>query len=342
MRLRYLVTLLLIALTATAAVRAYKPQLRTIKVKVVADERYARQTNWERHAKAELDDVADALGEILNIRLDIVAYDQWYGERESFDQRTAHMLEEVARDSADIVVGFTLIPAAIRGIGSVTEGLTIPYRGMMVKTYQGNRSYNYFLPLIIVHEMVHVLGGVHVGGNSIMSPQFGKQIVLELDDLNRAIVDITRQVDFQVGVASLSDPLKLELTRLYARALDNGNQELMVFLTLADLYSRLDRYQEAIATYLLMLEVYPEYNRGRILLGECYLLMGRADKTIEIFEDALKYKQDRDLLHGKLAVLYYNAGDFDQSYYHAKKADAFGADIDPDLIYELRKKRGKQ
>lgn len=313
--------------------------LRTLKVRIVADQNYARQSSWEGKAQAILDSVGTDIADLMGIRLDVVDCTLWrHDEEDDFHALTRRMVDEVPRGEADFLFGFTLLPHPAGQTGPRNDGVTIPYQGIMIKKYQGTPWADFFLPLVIIHEMVHLFGGVHVNDGSLMSPVFGREINLSLDPLNRQIITLTHNIDFKKGYSSLDQSTLRKLARLYKSARLQGNRETLTCLELGSIYDGLEEYDSAIRAYRDALDIEPSLTYAWLRIGDLYHKSGRPDKSIATFEEAVTRADDRDLLYGKLAVLYYNTGQYRQSYRSAVLAEQHGATIDPMLWRELKKK----
>lgn len=333
-----IVLVLIFGLNASALHASQRP-LRTVWVKIVADQKYSRQTSWEKKAARELDEIAEPLAEVLGIRLEIIGYDWWYNRGgKDFNEVATRMINEVEPGNADVIIGFTIEPSSLHRSGDLrTDGMTVAYCGMMIKTYSGGVDANFYLPFVLIHEMVHLFGGVHINDGSLMSPRFEKKMNLALDPLNTRIVKITRDIDFKEGYQSLSETKLIGLSQLYEKAIDKGNLEIPTFLELASMYTLLEEHEKAIELYRRIVEREPADTHSWLMMGDCYHRMEKPRLTIEVFEEALGHAERKDLLYGKLAVLYFNEGLYQNSYNNAGLARDNGAYIDPALWKELKR-----
>ena len=334
-----IVLVLILGLNASALHASQRP-LRTVWVKIVADQKYSRQTSWEKKAAGELTEIAESLAEALGIRLEIVGYDWWFNRGgKDFNEVATRMINEVDPGNADVIIGFTIEPSSLHRSGDLrTDGMTVAFCGMMIKTYSGGVDKNYYLPIVLVHEMVHLFGGVHVNDGSLMSPRFEKKMNLTLDPLNTKIVRINRDIDFKEGYKSLSETKLTQLSQLYEKAIDNGNLEIPTFLELATMYTLLEKHEKAIELYRRIVEREPGDTHCWLMMGDCYHRMEKPRLTIEVFEEALDHAERKDLLYGKLAVLYFNEKLYRKSYENAGLARDNGAYIDPGLWKELKRR----
>lgn len=306
--------------------------LRTVWVKVVADQSFAAQPDWEKRAREALDITADNLADVLGVKLEILSYDYWsHQDNIAMDSLTSIMISEVDPGQADILIGFTLLPGEMFLAQTSVEGVTIPYRGMIIKMYRDSPQHQMILPFIIVHEMTHVFGGVHVEGGGLMTPRFKRQVAMELDNINRGIIRLTREIDFSEGHQGLKEKDRRRLAELYELALERGNRETPVLLELGRLYYDLGENIRAAEMFKTVARQEPQLIYSWIMWGECHYRDGQPEITIQIFEEALGNASEKDILYGKLAGLYYNQGDYEKSYFYARKAREYGAEIDADL-----------
>ena len=313
--------------------------LRTVWVKVVADQTFAAQPDWEKQARDALNMTAEHLANVLGIKLEILSYDYWpHKENMAMDSMTSLMINEVDPGQADILIGFTLLPGDMFLARTSVEGVTIPYRGMIIKMYNDSPQHEMILPFIIVHEMTHVFGGVHVDGGGLMAPHFKNQVAMELDNINRGIVRLTREVDFSAGHDGLDEDDRRQLARLYEMAVSRGNNEISVLLELGRLYRGLNENTRAAEKFKAVTKIEPHLAYAWIMLGECFYREGQPLATIKVLEEALDNASEKDLIYGKLAGLYYNEGMYDKSYYYAKMARNYGAEIDSSLWQALEQR----
>lgn len=133
--------------------------------------------------------------------------------------------------------------------------------------------------IILVHEIAHLFGAVHVSGNSaIMSTALPAAPENQIDPENRQIILQTRDVDFLKGIDSLSAQTLDRLISIYEKLI-RGNPH-------SDFY-----YQ----------------------LGDFYRKRGLEARAIAVWEEALRYHYDNPRIHYELGVFYYKSGRYDQA-----------------------------
>lgn len=336
-RLNPVIIFLLIFIFTASVVSGTSRPLRTIWVKVVADQHFGRQSSWEKKAKQQLDKASELLAEHLGIRLEITSYEKWNHENEKNLKRlAAQMIEEVELDQADILIGFTLRSGSKKMKSLRNDGVTLAYQGMLLKMYQGAPDHNAFLPIIILHEMVHMLGGVHIESGSLMSTQMEGDIKLKLDPLNRQILDLTREIDFKRGYSSLPADDVVRLAQLYEGAISTGNSEIPTYLELGSMYMTLGQFERAIEPFRQVVELNQAMEYAWLSWGDCYYRLGNPEAAIDIFKKALNRVEEKGQFYHRLSVLHYNQGKYNKSYQCALKADRHGFPVKPDVWDKLQ------
>lgn len=306
--------------------------MRTIRAIVVADQNFARQTSWERKAREVIESADSNFTAILGVRLEIVEYRLWHHPEESdLFRLTTMMVDSLSRDSADVLIGFTLSARPPKTVTVRTDGVTVPLTGTMIRMYQGTSDQNMFAPYVLLHEVGHLLGGIHVGGRTLMSPIYARVVSTSLDPLNEHIIRITRGIDFARGYVSLS-PAQLEtLSGLYEQAINGGNHETITIKELADMYVALDDYVRAADACRRMAAYDPRSGAVWDKLGEIYASNGRADSAVGLLEGAVGKVDDQGLVFRRLAALYSQLGDSAAANRNAALAMKFGFPVDSTL-----------
>jgi len=313
-----------------------------IKVKLVGDQHYRHQTSWKRKASRQLLDIAGEVRELIGIDLEIVGYEPWESrEGDDLYQATARMLDEVDRGEADAVIGFTFRPCPEDKGRRYTDAVTIPYRGMLVSKYYARCQRNSFMPYVMIHEMVHLLGGVHVYDKSLMSPVFADTISLVLDRLNMQIVKITRDMDFQQGYASLSEENLERLAGLYQRAVVAGNHEPVVLNELGAMYMTQRYYDRAKTVLNHALRTDSAFTQVWLRLAECGVRTDSLSAAIELLERGLGYADLPGHIYSALARLYFDAGDKDLAHRCLAAARKYGLAVDS-VLWEAVENSGDE
>jgi hypothetical protein len=325
--LRLMLATLLVCLAIHAG--AADQGIRTIRTIIVADQNFARQTSWERKAREVIESADSNITAVLGVRLEITGYRLWRHPEEPDLFRLAEMMvDSVDRDSADVLIGFTLSARPPKTVTVRTDGVTAPLAGTMIRLYQGTSDQNMFAPYVLLHEMGHLLGGVHINGRTLMSPIYNRLVSTDLDPLNQQIIRITRGIDFARGYVSLSPPQLKTLSGLYEQAINRGNHETVTVKELTDMYVALGDHARAAEACRRMAAYDSRSGAVWDKLGEIYARNGQADSAIGLLEGAVGEADEQGLVFRRLAFLYESLGDTAAAHRNAVLAGKFGFPVD--------------
>lgn len=315
--------------------RAVDQGIRTIHAVVVADQNFARQTNWERKAREVIEPADGNLTAILGIRLEIVEYRLWrHADEPDLFRLAGMMVDSVPRDGADLLLGFTLSPRPV-GATARTDGVTVPLTGTMIRLYQGTSDQNMFAPYVLLHELGHFLGGVHVKSPTLMSPVYARLISTKLDPLNEQIIRIVRGIDFARGYASLAAAQMETLAGLYEQAVNAGNHETVTLNELTGMYVAAGDFTKAVDACRRMAAFDPQSGEVWDKVGDVYARAGLADSAVVLLEKALGQVDDQGPMYRRLAVLYFQRGDLGAARRSAAQAGRRGFPVDSVLRGKL-------
>ncbi len=321
--------LIILLLSFSLAVHAGERPARTLKIKIVADQHFASQEVWERRALRQIEDITEEIRGLMEVDLKIIAYEEWnHGDEDDLYALASRLVLDVSPDSADALIGFTFIPCPPEGSGTHTDGVTIPFRGMMIRNYYPACDRNRITPYAIIHEMIHLFGGVHIGPGHLMSAVLEGEVMLDLDPLNRRIVQLTRDIDFEVGYESL-DPHTLEtIADLYLQAIENGNRDILLLYNLGEIYTLLGQYDSGKLIYGTLLKIDSTSTRSWLGLADNYIQGTDTASAISILERSLDHDVDSGSIWHRMARIYYDLGDYEQAYDYATRAAWQGFAID--------------
>jgi len=305
----FLAAILVISLVfADTAMSTEKPR-RILKVKLAADQYYAKLSVWDRKAGRLLLDMAEDITKLLDVDLQIVGFETWEHEDDSDLYRlTSKMLKEIDPGEADAIIGFTYSPCPGDSVSGHIDGLTIPYRGMIIRTYDPRCRRSYFLPYVLVHEMIHLFGGVHVYDGSLMSPVFNDTIALYLDPLNEDIVRWTADIDFKTKYQSLGTNALEKLAADYREAVVAGNRESATLDELGAIYIALGDYHRADEALDYALAHDSSFTGAWLRLSECRRMTVSSDSAIAFLETGTGWADDKGAIYARLAQLYFESG----------------------------------
>ena len=328
--------LLVLGNTAGAA----NQNLRTVRVLVVSDQNFARQTLWKQNAKQVIDDASDAIRDLMGLQLEIAGYTLWrHADDSDLYRLAALMVDSVPRDTIDVLIGFTYKARPPRTVTVRNDGVTIPFKGILLVMYQGTSDNNYFTSYVLLHEMVHLLGGIHVPQRSLMHPVQDRLIDLSLDPLNRQILELTHTFDFAQGYGSLPAANLAKLAEIYDLVGAANPRELSVLNESGAVYRALKRYDLAEAAYQRLIVADSADAFAWEQLADCYQEAGRPDSALAILEQAVGRAREKGALYRRLAQLYLTTGDYSRSRLNADSAARYGASCGDKSQEALRHKR---
>jgi tetratricopeptide (TPR) repeat protein len=201
---------------------AQSADLRTITMRVVPDESYRAQTNWE----ATLRNTVRAVSEIYerNFQLRVVILDvvpQTFGQpvprRGMLD-----LMRTVPTGDADVLVGFSnqRCERQERGQAEPFGRIAVVFTGCPETTFLKQRTPERTL----AHELAHLFGAFHParGVDSLMRPLGA---VEQFDEQTIRVIRLMRNYDFQRGITGLNQDTRRAWSAIYAdgHALDEPN-----------------------------------------------------------------------------------------------------------------------
>jgi tetratricopeptide (TPR) repeat protein len=331
------IMLLLMVTMNCGIAKAKEKPLRTIKVKIVADQHFSRMDPWKRKAERQLLDIAAEVRENIHVNLEIIEFAEWEHEEEADLYRLiSKMISEVDRGEADILIGFTFGSCPDKLEKNHADGVTIPYRGMMIRNYSSRCPRSIFMPYVMIHEMVHLMGGVHVHDGSLMSPVFADTVDLWLDPINKKILGLTSNIDFQKKYTSLEEGTLEQLAAAYRQAAEAGNHETVTLSELGTMYLVLEEFQDSEEVLDYALSRDSSFTRVWLLLVECCLRSDATDRAVLTLETALDYADDKGQVYSRLARLYFDLDDKEAARHNAVQAEKHGTAVDSVLWNKIR------
>ena len=91
-------------------------------------------------------------------------------------------------------------------------------------------------------------------------------------------------------------------------------------------YSRMERYENAIAQYTSALQI-REHSTVASNMGNCYLNLGRTDEALECFLRAVRADSKNPNAYNNIAQLYIQLGEYEDAMVYAEEALALNANM---------------
>ena len=199
------------------------PTVRAVRVKAVADEAFRDNEKWEKEVRAYFAWADKELSKIAAVSTKLVAVDRWTTHQTDSMGLLLRELGHVDKGEADVVVGFTgHDPPELTFIVEgerydmplpFIAGLALPLgdRAVVRRTFKAETRYT------LVHELLHLFGGVHVKEKSVLQSGTDSRSVT-LDPFNRRVLDITRARAFDHNPRDYSRSDLDRLVALYREA----------------------------------------------------------------------------------------------------------------------------
>lgn len=260
----------------TSAARA---ELREIKVTAAVSPTFKFDPSWDRDIRDRILYVNKVFEPVFGIHFTVDDFVSW----EPIDERreTDLMMEElrsfIPLEKDQVVIGFHKMTEPFskeQVLDLDTVGSAQFFRGFIVvrdpfgpvSTTQKN--------IVMLHEFAHLFGAVHVKDpNAIMSPRVPGNPSPMLDPENKKIISSTKNVDFTVGLDSLTGEVIDQLIRVYEKLIRQNPH--------SDFY-----YQ----------------------LGKFYVNREQEVRAVSIWEEAVRINHDNPHIHRELGFYYYKVG----------------------------------
>ncbi|MBD3176565.1 MAG: tetratricopeptide repeat protein [Armatimonadia bacterium] len=189
---------------------------RVLSVRIAADEEFRWDPRWRQVIRALLADIEPVFA-AAGIDLQISRAVEWDSRDRAWTLNELHseLRREIRRDRDDLVLGFT---AQTYGGGEVTGSDVAMGEAALLQDYAIIRFDRLgdvspaMRRLQVAHELAHIFGAHHVETDAtLMRSRMSGRPVLALDPANVRILRLTRECDFDAGVASLSEEARAAL-----------------------------------------------------------------------------------------------------------------------------------
>jgi tetratricopeptide (TPR) repeat protein len=329
---------LILSLIIAPIVSAGTGDIRILNVKVVGDQNFARQDAWQRRAAEYIEAGSKVTVDLLGIRLRVIDYELWTHSDDANGSRlTGRMLNEIRPGAADAIIGFTLLPRPSGNSGLRSDGVTMPFRGILIRTYQGADDGNMFVPYVICHEVAHLFGAIHVDDNTLMTPAMTDTVLLTLDPINAGIVDVCREINFADPLKSFNSSQVARLIDFYEKARQSGHYGEEVGYFLGMLYPLIGRYDQALPFMQKALDADSSSAINWLQLGECYYKTSREDAAAALLQIGVQHALEKGQIYRQLAYIYFNKRNYDLSGDNARRAEESGTPMDTTYWREMTK-----
>ncbi len=194
-------------LFATPALPTAAAQTRVLRVKAVADEAFREKKNWEKEIQEHIEWSDKEFRKMAGIGLQLVGIDRWTTHQaDDMPLLLNELRVGVEKGDADIVVGFTghKVEEIIIPIGgdliaiklSAILGIALPFGDRAVVRRDDDKKETRHT---LLHEVLHLFGGMHVKEKSILYTYAGKSDFV-LDPFNQRVFELMRARDFNQDI----------------------------------------------------------------------------------------------------------------------------------------------
>lgn len=255
--------------------------VRTITLRVAADETYRARSDWETTIRTAVGAVSDVYAKRFQIRFVIREVLPWtLGEAGSVREIVMRLRAQIpAGDDADVVVAFT------RGRCVPFEyGAALPFdrfAAILTACPGSNAAGPVPTEVILSHEMAHLFGAFHVlpGTPTVMRGGPADRF----DDQTNRVVRLMRGFDFRQGVLALDEPTRRAWSAIYGEGhLPGGPHPLAAKIAIEGMEaSRAGRPAEAEAALRIALDLAPTDAVVRANLGFLHSARGRLEEAAQ-------------------------------------------------------------
>lgn len=203
--------------------------LRQVTIRAVADDTYRRMSNWQDRIRQVIAGLSKYYERYFAIRFELVAIDPWpYRALEhDIDSRWESLLQ-LDPNGSDVIVAFAGLGQYHRDQDTVVFtghlGRAAPFGQHVIVSGWSDYHHNREIT-VLIHEFGHIFGAFHVDQqDSVMQPGY-EQIPLEdiiagkvrFGNVLERVVQLSRDLDFHRGVASLTEEDRREIQTLCRR-----------------------------------------------------------------------------------------------------------------------------
>jgi tetratricopeptide (TPR) repeat protein len=294
---------------------AHGSDIRTINLKIAADEEFRYQSDWQIKARRLISNSSQKFEENFGIRFRIEKFVFW-----SSDNRSGSMFEllhdlrkKISHNSCDVVMGLT---SQFQNSGA------IEFSG--VATYLNNYVLVRQLPsesameLIITHEFSHLFGAADLHEQeSIMDEEKPGR---KFDDFTKRLIVLNKQRDFNPYGFPLSKDKQAEVVDLYEKRKALGLKEESVSMLLAVFYLEMENYPSMMEVCLNLVRQSPDSAEAHNFLGIVLRRTGRVDEAIAEYKKAISLQTRFPQPHYNLGIAYMKKELFNEAVNEYEKA----------------------
>jgi tetratricopeptide (TPR) repeat protein len=274
-------------LSAAPPRAADAPPLRTVKIRVAADETFRRLPDWQDTIRQNLRVVSGIYERQFRIRFDLLDIVEWSvgGEEEYTAVVLSRLRQSIEPGEADLLIGLTNQRCLDRVRGGTTQfGAEIVILagcndlGLRVMSLENTLS----------HEIAHVFGAFHVRSHirSIMNSDAADAF----DPQTTRVIDLFQGMDFRRGITAFTGAQLEQYETIWRDGHRSGdlNPVALAYAGHGQRMQEFGRPQEAIDLLKKAIEIEPKFGYAHELLGIAYKAAGDRNMAITAFKRALE------------------------------------------------------
>jgi tetratricopeptide (TPR) repeat protein len=325
-RLLLLVIALLPAWTpAIAGAQSDGFPIRTITVRVAADEPIRSQSGWEAGITRGMKNVSDVWEREFKIRFVLLDLVPWSTARTSYD--TSQLLKSLRRDvprgAAELLVGFSGRPCARthHGAATILGPDVVVMAGCIAESGGVSRTEK-----VLSHEFAHLFGAFHVAERGSVMNDGGPAA---FDGQTSRVIRLLRNHDFGRGVGGLDEPTRRAFLAIYAErpGIDLRNPLAFALSFRASALADEGKLRDAIAGQQEATQVDPRDPAVRHAFGLVLQKSGDLEGAAREFREAARLNPRMPEAYSALGVVLGMQKNLDESAVTLRKA----IQIDPAL-----------
>jgi Flp pilus assembly protein TadD len=270
--------LVAVALGSYQPVQAQPADLRTVTMRVAADDTYRAQPNWEANLRAIVGTVSAIYERNFQIRLVILDIVPWTtGGLTAERSLLTKLAADVPIGQADVVVAFVnqcerFIYGRARLFGRFITVTTGCYEITTVKEFAPPE-------VILSHELAHLFGVFHPARNTVSVMLLGPAD--KFDDQAIRVIRLMRTLDFSRGVAGVDRETRKAWSAIYAEghARDEPNPLAAAILYEGWTMLRSGRMSEGETAFQEAVKLDPSFADPHAGLGVLYVARGQLEEA---------------------------------------------------------------
>ncbi|MBI3306427.1 MAG: tetratricopeptide repeat protein, partial [Candidatus Omnitrophica bacterium] len=312
---------------------------RELVVGVAVTPNFKVDREWKSKFERRLAYASQIFQSEFGIRFRVAYYWDWIvsEEKQDSDYLLADLMGRFPLHNADCVIGLSRLthPGEVGNMNDLDVlGRTQPFSGYLVVRYPENKLYRIQEETVLVHELGHLFGAVHVAEPAtIMSPAVYKQIPTSFDSGNRQIISLTRNMNFKKGIQTLDEASAQRLLAAYL-VLMKYEQPFDFYYALGNVYVKLGQDQEALKALVAARKLNPNNGRIHYDIGLLYWKLGQDSEAMDSLQQAVsRFSRTRDKVYRAQTLKLLGGIYFRQKNYNAAYQNWYDASVlDPEDV----------